>query len=167
MTMRGYMAVSFLVFAQVAWASCPGDLFSMDVSDLPGQRTVPGCSSDAPGKSGQCDWHTTVQKDASIGSVRRLVLLSSDHKTGSGSRQHLTVFGCVDDKPSIVLERHYTNGARIEQVDDKNIIVLSGAWARGDPECCPSSEIRQVFTWSPSNNRYIMENSTQVSREQQ
>lgn len=137
----------------------------MDVSDLPGQRTAPGCSTDEPGKSGQCDWRTTVQNDAGLGSARRLLLLSSNHQTGSGSRQHLTVFGCVGGKPSIVLERRYTNGARIDQMDERNIIVLSGAWARGDRGCCPSSEIRQVFTWSSSENRYVMKNSTQVSRE--
>jgi len=165
--MNKFVLISFLAFAHVAWADCPGDLFTKDVSDLPGQQAALGCSSDEPGKSGQCDWRTTVQKDTSIGSVRRLVLLSSNHETGSGSRQHLTVFGCVGGKPSIVLERRYTNGAHIEQMDEKSIIVLSGAWARGDPQCCPSAEIRQVFTWSPDKNRYFMKNSTQVSREQQ
>lgn len=99
-------------------------------------------------------------------SDRRLVVLHSDHKTGSGAWRRLFVYACVAGKPTVALEQHYLYGATIEQMDDKKIVVLSGAWAKEDPMCCPSSELRQVFTWSLSENRYVLTKSTQHPQEQ-
>lgn len=160
------VAIFLIALAPPGWASCTTNLLASDVGSLPGQHRPLGCSSDDPTMSKECDWTTTVQNDRSIGSVRRLVLLNSNHETGSGTNQHLTVYGCVAGKPTVVLDKDYINGAHIGSVTKNTIIVVSAAWAKKDPMCCPSLELRQVFSWSPSKNAYVLKRSTRHLRKQ-
>ncbi len=163
---RGFIALVSLCVARVGWASCAADLSALHIAELPGRHPVPGCSepepSIGPGRPGQCGWSATVLKDMPLGSDQRLVLFDESHATGSGTRQYLAVYACVDDKPSVVFEQRYTDGARVEQVDGKGIVVVSGHWAKGDAMCCPSQETRQVFIWKSSVHRYVLKQAAYI-----
>jgi hypothetical protein len=96
---------------------------------------------------------------------RRLVVLFSSHRTGSGSRQQVNAYACNDKGVTAALQAEYTNGASIEPRSADVLIIKSGAWSTADPVCCPSSEQRETFKWSPSHGRFDRELITTSPRQ--
>ena len=108
-----------------------------------------GCASD--GLPGKCDWEQTLELDRVLnpepGTILRLIVVNSNHKTGSGAWDYVLVFACRAGQLQKVLHNRYLYGAALDPIGDKTLKIKSGHWLETDPMCCPSVEKFESFEW--------------------
>ena len=118
-----------------------------------------GCYSEEPVDfPDRCDWETEIVKDSHF-SNRRLIELTSNHKTGSGNWYSVHVYGCVADRPRVLFHGRWLYGATIETITDSRLVVTHGVWKDGDAMCCPSERVREVLVWDAARGEYAHSSS--------
>jgi hypothetical protein len=127
------------------------------------------CTSDDPALPNQCDWEHEISRDEILRPVSgrevRLVVLNSNHKTGSGAWDTLIAFDCLNGIMKKIFEKKYLYGVRIEKNTDRELILTSGNWQPKDPQCCPSQEKHETYRWSANKNTYILQSTTTSNKE--
>jgi len=144
-------------------ASCLADLMSQDanalVASMEGASSPhlwhgSGCYSDQ-GDPNACDWATEIKADERIGADRRLVILNSSHRTGSGAWDYVRVYGCSAGQLELLFEEKFLYGVSKEEVSPEEIVLVAGYWRSGDPNCCPSARARHTLRWDSQKGRYL------------
>jgi len=125
------------------------------------------CTSDSAEMPDHCDWKHTISRDEILkpisGKEVRLVILHSNHETGSGAWDTVLAFDCVNGSMRKLFEKKDLAGVKIEKTTGGAVILTSGIWQPKDPMCCPSKEKREIYRWSSSKSTYILE-STKTSK---
>jgi len=170
---RGLLVATALALyaSRGAEASCVADLQGKDASALVASMSSDeewlskgvGCYSEDPeGYPDRCDWETEIVKDSRLSNGRRLIELTSDHKTGSGNWHSIHIYGCVADRPRALFRGSWLYGASVEAITDSQVVVIHGAWKDGDPQCCPSERATEVFVWDAARGEYLHGSSTRM-----
>lgn len=113
-----------------------------------------GCYSDDPSAPRLCDWRTRIKMDNRIGRDRRLVVLTSNHETGSGAWDYARVYGCSAGKIKLLYAERFLYGVTVEKITPDSIVLRSGQWRAKDPICCPSQRERTTLRWDAKNGTY-------------
>jgi hypothetical protein len=118
------------------------------------------CTSDSAELPDQCDWVHEISSDEILrpitGKEVRLVILHSNHKTGSGVWDTALVFDCHNGSMRKIFEKKNLYGVKIKNTTRGEIILSSGDWQQKDPMCCPSKEKIETYRWSTSKNTYVL-----------
>ena len=126
-------------------------------------RDGKACTTDGEGDSA-CDWEHTVTLDKLLtpepGQAVRLIILNSNHLTGSGAWDHVLLFECKEGKVTSLFNQGYLNGVKVEELGDAEFSLLSGEWLRKDPECCPSRHKREIFRWDRKKEAFTLSEKT-------
>lgn len=126
------------------------------------------CTSDSAEMPDRCDWEHTISRDEILkpipGKEVRIVILHSNHETGSGAWETVLVFDCVNGFIGKLFEKKDLAGVKIEKKTNGEVILTSGVWQPKDPMCCPSKEKREIYRWSSKKNTYIIESITITSK---
>ena len=105
-----------------------------------------------PAEAGRPDWQNAISLDRIIKPEARLTLrmivISSGHVTGTGARESVLIFSCVDGRLLKTFDRQYLYGAKVTVLSPQVISITSGEWAKDDPLCCPSHEKIELFRWN-------------------
>jgi hypothetical protein len=112
-----------------------------------------GCYPD----KNNCEWEVELDEDRMIGDNRRLIVLDSDHKQGTGTWGYVEVFGCVAGQLRAVFGSEFLYGADVEDVsaDKLTVSTLTGADG-GYAGCCPSVEVLKTFVWKAGLQNYVL-----------
>ncbi|HVN80694.1 MAG TPA: hypothetical protein VMW38_16995, partial [Terriglobia bacterium] len=111
-------------------------------------------SYDSPdqGEADHPDWQNEIGLDRMIrpeaGLTLRMIVISSNHLTGSGAWETVLIFTCVNGCLLKVFDRQYLYGAKLTVLSPQVISITSGEWAKNDPLCCPSYEKVELFRWN-------------------
>lgn len=160
----------FVIACAMAWAvprlaaaSCDGRL----MTEKPGKWVASmtkdsgnhlwhgaGCYSDDPGAPKSCDWRTRIKMDKRIGRDRRLVVLTTNHETGSGAWDYVRVYGCLAGKSKLLYVGRFLYGVTIEKITPSKLILRSGHRRAKDPICCPSARERTTLRWDAKKGGY-------------
>lgn len=161
-----------LGLCRAASASCAAELMAQEANQLLATMEADqpdtvlahgaGCYSDDPANPGVCDWNTEIKTDTHIGNERRLLVLTSNHRTGSGAWDLIRIYGCVAERPRLLFRERFLYGTAIEQSSAERLVLVSGAWTDGDPSCCPTGRIRQTFVWEPKHSGYVWRHSQRL-----
>jgi hypothetical protein len=120
------------------------------------------CTSDGTDIN-KCDWAWTIREDRRLnpesGRQLRMLILNADHRTGSGTWDYVTIFTCKNGKVESLLENRYLFGGKVRILNDRQFVVTSAHWRKGDAECCPSRRKQEFFTWSPKDQNYTLRNT--------
>ncbi|MGR8940484.1 MAG: hypothetical protein ACU83P_02735 [Gammaproteobacteria bacterium] len=114
-----------------------------------------GCYSEDAEAPDRCDWRTEIKADEPLGEERRLVVLSSSHKTGSGARDFVRIYGCSGGQLNVLFQDQFIYGVSVEESTPGRLVLISARWAADDPQCCPSARVRQTFIWDARQGRYV------------
>jgi len=128
-------------------------------------RNGKACTSDQAIADG-CDWQHTLTVDQTLtptpGQTIRLILINSNHLTGSGTWDHVFFFRCRNGYAVSEFSESYRDGVKIEKRSNTELWLVSGEWLKGDPDCCPSRQKTEIFRWDSKKNSFAM--STKSSR---
>jgi len=112
------------------------------------------------------DWRHHISQDITLSPSRtfhlRLVKITSDHLTGSGSFDTVLVLLCKDGLLSTALNRDYLYGAHVDS-DGSRFTIRFGRWQESDARCCPSETKTETFVWDHAQLRYTL-SSTSTKR---
>ncbi len=136
------------------------DLQNAEINDIKFLNKK-GYSSD--GLPNAKDWEHTIISDQhlkpSLEKEVRLIVINSNHLTGSGAWDTVIVFDCVRAKLNKIFEKKYLYGVKMNTNTDGELILTSGDWQPGDPNCCPSKETKEIYRWNQSKGTYILRNT--------
>lgn len=153
------LGVTLFFLSQYAIAEIPGeelrcqsvtdvDLLNAKIDRLQYTKGRACTSDNLPDK---CDWEHKITRDEifrlSPSREVRLVVINSNHLTGSGAWDAVVVFDCVDGLMKEMFEKSHLYGERIEHTGKGELVFVSGKWAKGDPMCCPSEVRSEVYRW--------------------
>jgi hypothetical protein len=128
-------------------------------------RNGKACTSDQAIADG-CDWQHTITVDQTLvptpGQTIRLIVINSNHLTGSGAWDHVFFFRCRNGRAVSEFSESYRYGVKIEKRSNTELRLVSGEWLKGDPDCCPSRQKTEIFRWDSKKNAFAM--STKSSR---
>lgn len=148
---------------QFANASCSTRLMTEKAGDVVASMTKDsgnhlwhgvGCYADEPGASKSCDWRTRIKTDERIGRDRRLVVLTSNHQTGSGAWDYVRVYGCSAGKIRLLYADRFLDGVTVEKSAPDRLVLRSGYWKAKDPVCCPTARERTTLRWDAKKGLY-------------
>jgi hypothetical protein len=105
-----------------------------------------GCYSEDEDNPKECDWKVAVAEDRNIADDRRLIVVESEHMTGSGGWMDLLVLGCRAGKVTALFHDTY-EGIDVEEASADKLVLKFGRWVGSDPHCCPSMEEHQAYVW--------------------
>ena len=115
------------------------------------------CTSDSM-DSNSCDWEHTVTLDKVLlpepGQTLRLIIITSSHKTGGEAWGHVLLFECKDKRVTGTFNESYQGGVTVEKLGDTEFSLVSGEYAKTDPECCPSKFKREIFRWDRKKHAF-------------
>lgn len=122
------------------------------------------CTSDSAELPDQCDWEHKISSDEVFrpitGKEVRLVIIHSNHKTGSGAWDTVLVFNCLNGSIRKIIENKYLYGVKINKKTEGEVVLTSGDWQPKDPMCCPSREKHETYRWNSSKNTYVLQKTT-------
>ena len=114
--------------------------------------------------SGPCDWEHVVTFDKVLipepGRAVRLMIINSNHLTGSGASDHVLLFECRNGRVVSVFNESYLYGVTIEKLASTEFSLISGEWLKNDQECCPSRKKREVLRWDRKTGAFILSKKT-------
>jgi hypothetical protein len=126
-------------------------------------RDGKACTKDGE-DTGPCDWEHVVTFDKVLtpepGQAVRLMIINSNHLTGSGAWDHVLLFECKDGRVVSAFNESYLHGVKIEKLASTEFSLISGEWLKNDPECCPSRNKREVFHWDRKKGAFILSEKT-------
>lgn len=121
------------------------------------------CTSDGTDFT-KCDWAWTIKEDHVLmpepGLRLRMLILNADHRSGSGTWDYVMILACKDGKVEEILENRYLFGARLRLLNDRQFVITSAHWRKGDAECCPSRKKQEFYTWSSSTHNFTLRNTS-------
>ncbi len=121
------------------------------------------CTSDSDIMS-DCDWEHEISGNELLKPVPdkevRIIIINSNHKTGSGAWDTVLVFDCINGAVRKVFENKYLYGVKIEKITDGEFLLTSGAWQPKDPMCCPTKDKHERYQWDSAKGTYILESTT-------
>ena len=130
-------------------------------------RDGKACTSDQEIADG-CDWEHTVTVDKILvpepGQTTRLIVVNSNHLTGSGAWDHVFFFRCRSGRVISEFSSKYLYGVKIEKRSDTELWLVSGEWLKGDPSCCPSREKKEIVRWDSRKGAYGVSTTTSRRR---
>ena len=113
-------------------------------------RNGKACTSDQAFADG-CDWQHAITVDQALvptpGQTIRLIVINSNHLTGSGAWDHVFFFRCRNGRAVSEFSESYRYGVKIEKRSNTELRLVSGEWLKGDPDCCPSRQKTEIFRW--------------------
>jgi hypothetical protein len=123
------------------------------------------CGKLDPGQKG-CEWDYRISESISFepepGVNLKLIHLYKNHVGGSGTWGYAILFQCKDNKLSQLDTNEYLYDFKFQKVDDRTFIITSGHWNPEDSTCCPSSEKKDIYNWSPELKKYVLAESKLV-----
>ncbi len=106
------------------------------------------------------DWEHTLSTDRILKPTTnkeiRLIVINSNHLTGSGARDTVIAFDCVRGTLKKIFEKKYLYGVNIEVKQDNELLLTSGEWQPTDPMCCPSKEKKETYQWNQFKGTYLI-----------
>jgi hypothetical protein len=106
------------------------------------------------------DWEHTFSVDRILdpdhGKELRLIVIHSNHLTGSGAWDTVIVFDCVRGGMKEIFERKYLYGVKLETTIGKELSLSSGDWQPDDPVCCPSKVKKEIYRWNENKGTYTL-----------
>jgi hypothetical protein len=125
-------------------------------------RDGKACTTDG-GDASACDWEHTVALDKVLipepGKAVRLIIINSNHLTGSGAWDHVLLFECKDGKVTSLFNESY-HDIEVEKLGATEFSLVSGEWLKKDPECCPSRHKRETFRWDRKKGAFSLSEKT-------
>jgi hypothetical protein len=122
-------------------------------------------SSDGEEKS---DWKINLIQDEvfhpSVGAEVRLLRITSNHLTGSGSWDHVFIYRCREGNLERIFQEEYLFGVKINKISAGELLFISGEWTVNDPMCCPSKESLSTYSWDNKVGTYKLEHKEYRSR---
>ena len=120
-----------------------------------------------PDVSEQPQWSVELKRAERWGPDGRFLLLvvRANHLTGSGGRDSVFVYACRRNHLSRVLWAKKEYGADV-QTARLTLSITSGAWASGDPHCCPSFERVERFAWNEKGKQFTKMSSRVMPQKQ-
>ena len=116
-----------------------------------------GCYSEDEDNPKECDWKVAVSEDRNLADDRRLIVVESEHMTGSGGWMDLLVLGCRAGKVMALFHEIFADGVDVEEASADKLVVRFGSWVGSDADCCPSMEEHQVYVWSKQAQKYVLD----------
>ena len=97
-----------------------------------------------------CDWRVELTRAEKWGPADQLLLvvLNANHETGSGATDSVFLYACQRGTSVPVFSRRYLYGATVAMGQNSDLWITSGVWRPADPQCCPSRERREHYTWN-------------------
>jgi hypothetical protein len=137
--------------------TAPESLIESLHPDFARVRFVDGeaCTCDCP-EGDTCDWQHTIKADRLLAPGVRLLVVNSNHRTGSGAWDHVTVVRCASGRATLVFRQRYLYGATLTEASPTTLTIVSGDWLDADPMCCPSREKRETFVWDSQRGRFTL-----------
>ncbi len=109
------------------------------------------------------DWEHALSTDRILKPTAnkeiRLIVVNSNHLTGSGAWNTVIAFDCVRGTLKKIFEKKHLYGVNIEIKQDDELLITSGEWQRTDPMCCPSKEKRETHQWNQLKGTYLLKKS--------
>ncbi len=106
------------------------------------------------------DWEHTLSTDQILKPTTnreiRLIVINSNHLTGSGARDTVIAFDCVRGTLKKIFEKKYLYGVNIKIGQDDELLLTSGEWQPTDPTCCPSKEKIETYQWNQLKGTYLL-----------
>lgn len=115
-----------------------------------------GCYSE-DSEDNPCDWKVAVEEDRNIADDRRLIVVDSDHMTGSGEWTDVLVLGCRAGKVTALFHDVSLYGIDVEEASADKLVLKSLKWVGSDARCCPSMEERKLYVWSKDAQKYVLD----------
>ena len=125
------------------------------------------CTSDQAIEDG-CDWQHTLTVDQILvptpSQTIRLIVINSNHLTGSGAWDHVFFFRCRNGHAVSDFSESYRYGVKIEKRSNTELWLVSGEWLKGDPDCCPSRQKTEIFRWDSKKSAFAMRTKSSRKR---
>ncbi len=106
------------------------------------------------------DWEHTLSTDQILKPTAnreiRLIVINSNHLTGSGAWDTVIAFDCVQGALNKIFEKKYLYGVKIEIRQDDELLLTSGEWQPTDPMCFPSKEKIETYQWNQFKGTYLL-----------
>lgn len=106
------------------------------------------------------DWEHTLSTDQILkphhNKEIRLIVINSNHLTGSGAWDTVIALDCVRGTLKKIFEKKYLHGVNIKIRQDDELLLISGEWQPTDPMCCPSKEKRETYQWNQLKGTYVL-----------
>ena len=105
-----------------------------------------------------CDWRVELTRAEKWGPADQLLLvvLNANHETGSGATDSVFLYACQRGTSVPVFSRRYLYGATVAMGQNSDLWITSGVWRPADPQCCPSRERREHYTWNKAKRRIVL-----------
>ncbi len=114
--------------------------------------------------SEHCDWKVAIDQDRNIADDRRLIVVDSEHMTGSGAWTDVLVLGCQAGKVTALFHDVSLYGIDVEEASADKLVLKVLKWVGSDARCCPSMEERQVYVWSKDAQKYVLDQDNSFPR---
>lgn len=116
-----------------------------------------GCFKLLPESPG-CDWRVELTRAEKWGPAGQLLLVTvhANHETGSGATDSVFLYACERGRFVSVFSRRYLYGASVAMGQNSDLWITSGVRRPADPECCPSRERREHYTWNHAKRRIVL-----------
>jgi hypothetical protein len=112
----------------------------------------------------ECDWKVAINEDRNIADDRRLIVVDSDHMTGSGEWTYVLVLGCRAGRVTALFHDVSLYGVDVEEASADKLVLKSLEWVGSDARCCPSMEERNVYVWSKDAQKYELDREYSTPR---
>jgi len=116
-----------------------------------------GCYSDDEDNPKHCDWKVAVVEDRKIANDRRLIVVDSEHMTGSGAWIDVGVLGCQAGKITAILHDQFSESVDVEEATADKLVLRFPNWTGSVASCCPLLEERRVYVWNKEDHKYVLE----------
>ncbi len=139
------------------------DLKNTSINDI-NFRQGKAYTSDGPSPQ---DWEHTLLTDRILKPNKkelRLIVINSNHLTGSGAWDTVIVFDCIRGIMNKIFEKKYLYGVNVTTKTDSELLLTSGEWQSNDPMCCPSMEKKEIFRWDDNKGTYGLINTKTEKR---
>ncbi len=106
------------------------------------------------------DWEHTLSTDRILKPNTekeiRLIVIHSNHLTGSGAWDTVIAFDCVRGALKKIFEKKYLYGVKIKIKQGSELLLTSGEWQPTDQVCCPSKEKKEAYHWNQRKGTYLL-----------
>jgi hypothetical protein len=115
-------------------------------------------SSDDTGDKDSKDWEIVLAQDEMLHPAPardvRLIKLTRNHLTGSGSWEDIFIFHCVQGQAVRLFQKSFLGGVKIEKKSNALLTLTNYEWMKSDGMCCPSKEREITYQWNEKARTY-------------
>jgi len=135
-------------FTNTTIHTAPGDDGSRQGSESFRLRDGIGFLSDDPHSLDAHDWRVELLVNRTVHpdplTWVRVIVLKSDHLTGTGTWNHIMAFGCREGS-LVRLFQYSSEGVSLKHLDAKTLELYKAIWKPTDAHCCPSRHVDLLF----------------------